>query len=370
MTPRILAVEPDRDSGHALRRFVQSCVEADLLVVESVEAAVAAIAEFGPQVVLVSELVSSNDDVVLTTQVRASASGRPLPILSVPALGGEQDADAPTRGVLRLIASGSVAHGARTLVARRQAALRQALQAALAVPVGARPAPSDEDPRPTRAPRWQASNIPWLTRITLPLGLEVDLVNISRTGLLIESRSAFVLEQPTKFELHGRLHLVAQGRFVRTSARAQRSDGHDGLYRAAAVFDNDLPVFAPRVPARGGTTLAASELTEVLAWVRREAREGLLPEHIRSAFELGVQSLVGARDVRVCRAPVQTEEPGDSLCLTVPTSDGTEAFLQAIYDRTRPPSSTSFQHLKAAATLAADVIEMEQAAQAARVLRV
>jgi len=369
MTSRILAIEPDRDSGHALRRFVQSCVEADLLVVASVEAALAAITAFDPLVVLVSELVSSNDDVDLTAHIRASASGRHLPILSVPALGGEQDPEAPARGLLRLITSGSVAHGARTLVARRQAALRQALQAALAIPVSPHAAVSDEHARPVRAPRWKASNIPWLTRVTLPLGLEVNLVNISRTGLLIESRSAFVVEQPTKFELHGRLPLVAPGRFVRTSAHARDSKGRDGLYRAAAVFDDDLPVFAPRVPARGGTALVASELTEVLAWVRREAREGLLPEHIRSAFELGVQSLVGARDVRVCRAPVQTEEPGDSLCLPVPTSDGTEAFLQAIYDRARPPSPTSFQHLKAAAALAADVIEMEHAAQAARVLR-
>jgi hypothetical protein len=369
MTTRILAIEPDRDSGHALQRFVQSCVEADLLVVDSVEAALAAIAEFRPLVVLVSELVSSDDDVNLTAHVRASASGRHVPILSVPALGGEQDADAPARGLLRLIASGSVAHEARTLVARRQVALRQALQAALAIPRDSQPAASEAHPKPARAPRWKASNIPWLTRVTLPLGLEVDLVNISRTGLLIESRSAFVVEQPTKFELHGRLHLVAPGRFVRMSAGPHDRAGRDGLYRAAAVFDHDLPVFAPRVPARGGTALVPSELTEVLDWVRYEAREGLLPERIRSAFELGIQSLVGAREVHVCRVPVQADGPGDSLCLTVPTSDGTEAFLQAIYDRARPPSPTSFQHLKAAATLAADVIEMEHAAQAARVLR-
>ena len=78
-----------------------------------------------------------------------------------------------------------------------------------------------------------------------------------------------------------------------------------------------------------------------------------------------MQELVGARAVLICRAPAQADEPGDSVCLPVPTSDGSEAFLQAIYDTTRPPSSSAFEHLKAAATLAADVLEMEHAARAA-----
>ena len=53
------------------------------------------------------------------------------------------------------------------------------------------------------------------------------------------------------------------------------------------------------------------------------------------------------------------------MCLPVPTSDGSEAFLQAIYDTARPASSSAFEHLKAAATLAADVLEMEATALAA-----
>jgi len=41
------------------------------------------------------------------------------------------------------------------------------------------------------------------------------------------------------------------------------------------------------------------------------------------------------------------------------------AFLQAIYDTARPPSAQAFEQLQAAATLAADVLEMETIARAA-----
>jgi hypothetical protein len=103
----------------------------------------------------------------------------------------------------------------------------------------------------------------------------------------------------------------------------------------------------------------------VLAWVRGEARSGMRPDRIRAAFELSVQELVGARAVLICRAPAQADEPGDSLCLPVPTTDGSVAFLQAIYDTARPPSANAFEQLQAAATLAADVLEMETIARAA-----
>jgi len=107
ITPRILAVEPDRANAVALKRFVQSCVDAELLVVDSVASAKAALSEHLPQAVLVSELISPDEDVDLTAHVRSRAAGRPLPILAVPAMGGDDvEMPAPPRGLLRLIASG------------------------------------------------------------------------------------------------------------------------------------------------------------------------------------------------------------------------------------------------------------------------
>jgi hypothetical protein len=182
--------------------------------------------------------------------------------------------------------------------------------------------------------------------------------------LLIESRGNFVAGQPAAFELHGRLRVVVPGRFVRTTEATNAADGARG-YHSAALFDDDLPLFAPLASGSHAGAVITSDLGEVLAWVRGEARSGMRPERIRAAFELSVQELVGARAVLICRAPAQADEPGDSVCLPVPTTDGSVAFLQAIYDTARPPSSQAFEQLKAAAELAADVLEMETAARAA-----
>jgi hypothetical protein len=364
---RILAVEPDRRHAQALKRFVQMCVDADVLLVDSAAAARAALAQVTPAVVLVSELVSPDDDVALTAYVRSGAAGRTLPILSVPAMADDDEDLAPQpRGLLRLIASGgSLADGPRTQLARRQTVLRHALEALLAAPsasaIEKSPAAAPTHYHP-RAPRWKGDNISWLTRVTMPLGLEVRLVNISRSGLLIESRGQFIIGQPAAFELHGRLRVVVPGRFVRATATPNAG----GYFQSAALFDDDLPLFAPHaVGAPGGVTIT-SDLGEVLAWVRGQARAGLRAERIRAAFELSVQELVGARAVLICRAPAEADEPGDSVCLPVPTSDGSQAFLQAIYDTARPPSSDAFERLKAAATIAADVLEIEYAARAAQ----
>jgi hypothetical protein len=372
ITPRILAVEPDRSHAAALRRFVQSCVDAELVLVDSVAAAKAALAEYLPQAVLVSELVSPDDDLDLTAHVRTRMSGRPLPILAVPAMGGDDsEMPAPPRGLLRLIASGGALTDApRLQMARRQAALRHALQAFADLP--GRPAAAAAASAATflaqrpRAPRWKGDNITWLSRVTMPLGLEVRLVNISRSGLLIESRGHFVVDQPAAFELHGRLRVVVPGRFVRSTAVAGRGSDGAALYHSAALFDDDLPLFAPLASGTHAGAVVTSDLGEVLAWVRGEARTGLRAERIRAAFELSVQELVGARAVFICRSPAQADEPGDSLCLPVPTTDGSVAFLQAIYDTARPPSSRAFEQLQAAATLAADVLEMEHTVHAAQ----
>ena len=359
--PRILAVEPDSTHAEALEQFLHSSVTADVLIVDSVNAAKAALARITPAVVLVSELVPADDDVALTAHVRSVATAKALPILGVPAMAASDEDLAPApRGLLRLISSsGTLANGPRTRLARRQAALRQALQTILQAQSASGAAGASAPAHQPRAGRWKGENIPWLSRVTMPLGLEVRLVNISRSGLLIASPGRFAIGQPAAFELQGRLRVVVQGRFVRA---APKPDDH-GMYHSAAIFDDDLPLFA--APGGGPPVKITSDLGEVLAWVRGQARDGLRPERIRAAFELSVQELVGARAVRICRAPEQADEPGDSVFLPVPTGDGSEAFLQAIYDTARPLSSGAFEHLRSAATVAADVLEMEHTAIAA-----
>jgi hypothetical protein len=363
MTPRILAIEPDRDSGHALRRFVQSCVDADLLVVESLPTARTAVDEFAPHVLLVSELLAPGDDVELTAHVRSRPSRATLPILTVPSM-TEVPPDTPEpRGLLRLIASSGPSGRVFDMESRKtrlRTTLRHVLQATVVATVAGGEAAVHDTAKRARAPRWKGANIPWLTKVTMPLGLEVHLVNISRSGLLIESRGGFVVGQPTTFELHGADRVVrVEGRFIRSTAvREVAPDQH----QAAAVFDADLTMFPAQSPGRV-TRPPVVEMRHVLDWLREQAKAGLSAERIRAGFELSVQEILGARDVRVCRLPVLTQD-GESLCVAVPTSDGSDAFLQATYDSARPPSTMAFPRLRAAATLAADMLEIEQAQRA------
>ena len=152
-------------------------------------------------------------------------------------------------------------------------------------------------------------------------------------------------------------------RSTEVAAKAGASDAR--IYHSAAIFDDDLPLFAPLASGSHAGAVITSDMGEVLAWVRGEARSGMHAARIRAAFELSVQEIVGARAVLICRVPAQADQPGDSVCLPVPTTDGSVAFLQAIYDTARPPSAEAFEQLKAAAELAADVLEMEHAAHAA-----
>ncbi len=361
--PRILAVEPDPAQALALKQFVRTSVTADVVVVESVNGAKTALAQFTPAVMLVSELLAADDEAALTAHVRADATARAVPILGAPAMADSDEELAPApRGGLRLIASGGeLAAGPRTQLARRQAALRHALQTILQTHASGSSGAASHGHH-SRAPRWKGDNVAWLSRVTMPLGLEVRLVNISRSGLLIESPGRFAIGQPAAFELHGRRRVVVPGRFVRA---AVAPDGR-GLYHSAATFDDDLPLFAAAGAGGSSEVTLTSDLGEVLAWVRDEARGGLPPERIRAAFELSVQALVGARAVVICRAPGHASEPGDSVCLPVPTADGSPAFLQAVYDSAHPLSSDAFEQLKAAAAVAADVLEMEHTALAAQ----
>jgi hypothetical protein len=364
IAPRLLAIEPDPAQAAALRGFVQSCVDAELVLVSSVAAAKAAIDEAMPQAVLVSEVVAPSDDAELTAHVRTRAPGRPVPILPVPAMAIEEEVAATPRGPLRLIASrGTLTDAPKLQLARRQAALRQALRTILNLPA-ARPAPSAATVTATRrprAPRWKADNVPWLTRVTTTPGFEARLLNISRSGVLIESPRRFAVGQTAAFELHGRLRVVVPARVVRSTAVAGGASDGAALYQSAALFDDDLPIFAPHAAGTHGGAIVSSDLGEVLAWVRAQARSGLRGDRIRAAFELSVQELVGARAVRLCGTPAPGDDCGDTVCVPVPASDGRAAFLQATYDAGRPPSPQAFERLTGAATLAADILEIETA---------
>ena len=82
-------------------------------------------------------------------------------------------------------------------------------------------------------------DVPWLSTIRLPWGLEVRLLNISSTGMLIETGSRFTPGGVTDLQLCGpETHLVISACFVRSEVAAV--DGCGVKYHAAATFKEPL----------------------------------------------------------------------------------------------------------------------------------
>src|SRR5688500_20216819 len=67
----VLAIEPDIRQGTILKRIVRELVGADLVLVESRDAAIAAIDRQIPDVILVTALLSPRDEDELVSHLRA-----------------------------------------------------------------------------------------------------------------------------------------------------------------------------------------------------------------------------------------------------------------------------------------------------------
>ena len=91
--PRILAIESDPKRRHVLSTLVREHVKATLVVVPSVRAAIASIAERTPDLIIAPTLLSPPDEAELLTHMKGLDSAPYVQMLTVPAL--DMLADAP-----------------------------------------------------------------------------------------------------------------------------------------------------------------------------------------------------------------------------------------------------------------------------------
>jgi hypothetical protein len=90
-----------------------------------------------------------------------------------------------------------------------------------------------------RAARQTGADVPWLSSIKLPWGLAVRLLNISSTGMLIETGSKFTPGSDTHLQLSGpETDLVISACFVRSDVAAV--DRRGVTYHAAVSFKKQL----------------------------------------------------------------------------------------------------------------------------------
>jgi hypothetical protein len=105
--------------------------------------------------------------------------------------------------------------------------------------------PADATLQRARAPRWKRSELPWLESIKLEWGADVQLLNLSCSGLLVESGIRMTVGVRADFQVAGadELDFVLTARVVRSDVA---SVGRLGVkYLAAAVFEQPFDGLGP-----------------------------------------------------------------------------------------------------------------------------
>ena len=113
--PLVLAIEPDARQGAVLQRIVHDHVHAELLLVDSPDAAVASLATHIPDVILVSMLLAPADEEDLIERLRSLDGGRHIQTYTIPQFAStpgdlEDDASGRFLGKLRKKKGRAVAH--------------------------------------------------------------------------------------------------------------------------------------------------------------------------------------------------------------------------------------------------------------------
>lgn len=380
---RILVIEPNAARAMRLADLVRSRIQADLKVARSASDALRKIEEAVPDLVLTSTFLAPAEAESLNTQLRQMPAAAHVQVITVPHFIDDEAApvDGPAHKVLSFLSRSSrpdapacdpstlvddiAAYLDQSLVMRETLSVeRTAMTALVATPGGdlaafpaecyqrAGQARADDRRRARRRP---IAELPWLWAAKLPWGTEVKVIDLSNRGVLVESPSK--LAAGTTFDLQ----MLGQGTTLYVPARAVRSEvaGVDGLgvrYRVAAAFaqDLDIPGLGSQYPA---AALTPRSLGELLSRVMGEVDRFATPDAVRARFEQELRELLPLRDAQIRKTPVIASQETESIFFTVPTGSGASPILQATFDPNYRPSPLEYRLLKAAASLAAVVLE-------------
>ena len=404
---RILAIEPDPVRASTLQRLLSTYVKADFEIVKSVTEALQAVGERVPDLVLTSTFLPPADENALTDSLKLLASAGHVQVINVPHfIDCDDDVQSePASKVLNFLRRRSVlsrpvcdprtvrdqiehylerarnekldASGGEIWKEIRAQAAELATQQAAGSSSLVRRLTSEDvytlangaGPRThklgrvhskdrRRATRRPSDEIPWLTAVRMPWGLEARVVNISTSGILLES--------PSKIQAGGSvdLQLLGSSAGVTMPARLIRSEVASvnalGVkYRIAAAFDRELDILpGESQPSTAGTTPKA--LADLLVRVFGDVALDSPSRTARIKFQDGLRGLLPVRDVQIrlaSGAPNSDEQSNESVYFRVPQASGPGAVLQVTFDPNHQPSANEFKLLKAAAGMAAAVLE-------------
>src|SRR4029450_1303379 len=232
---------------HALRQLIHDRLGAGLVLAGSTAAAIAVMTKQAADLILTSVLLPPNDDSQLAAYLRECDPASTVPVLLAPPVTEDhhlQPREKPWWS--RLAPRGRRGsppwppYDAEAVTGR----IRDAMAPMPWEKIGPRPATVtalvrfdknatiNENPRPER---WAQADLPWLSSVNLSMGREVKLLNISSSGILIDSEFKLAPGRPTEFPLWGP---DKQPTVAPRIARSQEStSGRRNRYQTAAAFD-------------------------------------------------------------------------------------------------------------------------------------
>jgi len=369
----ILAIESDRQRRTLLMALIREHVLADVTMVDSVKEAVASFDQHQPDLIVAPALLSPEDSERLSSHVKWQADPH-VQMLTVPALDMLREPSPDEnhglgffrrRRPLSLglqydpsVVARQIADSLDRALALREEQVRDirpllrrqnGLLAANPVQETCRSTITNPNLR-DRAERTPQRD-PWLWAVRLPWGTDVQLVNISRTGVLLESTSKVTPGVTLELHLNGMgQSRVVLAHFVRSEVA--RVDRLGVRYHAAAQFEQPLDIL-PSDSQPPGTATPRS-LAELFTTVVSESHQ---PEDASIRFARGLRGLVGARDIVIRSTPMVPSHDCESIYFRVSGDDRSGVILQIIFDRHRALTAAEFRLMKAATSLASALLE-------------
>jgi hypothetical protein len=386
---RILALEPDFDRGERLKQLICERGDAEVVVVHSAGAAIAAMSSRMPDVILASVLLPPPDDTQLRAHLEQLDTASDLPVLMLPlASDPDEFTSASRRSRFSLFGHRFFARRATSLgLACDRSAIGAQIEKALeqsrrtrsrcltrpqedsmnhdadqasVTPANLMPILQAVGARPQRARRWAPVDLPWLSSVQTAWGQPVRVLNISGSGMLVESSSKLAPGSSTEFSLCGPgTEVVMPARVVRSEVAAV--DGRGVKYQTAAVFDRGLDhLFREGPESPTGLWATPQALADLLSRVSVEIGRGRDAAAVRATFEQGLRQLVPAREIRIREVPIAPIDGTESIYFTVPDGGASRSILQATFEPDYEPAADEFTLLKAAAAAAAIVLLYER----------
>lgn len=400
---RILAIEPDRERARQLQDLLRDHVCADFAIVKSSDEAVRSLSEQVPDLVLTSTFLPPPEEAALTACLKRLPAAAHLQMITIPHFIDSDDASSrePSRVVSffkRRSALGRLVCDPRTVADQLEEYLEQARAERLRqsnrkpcdatrgpvvvaaqgqtksergltrrhATTGVNPLANSAGPHTYRLGRVHANDrrrarrrlsgeMPWLWTVKLPWSADVKVVDISSQGVLLETTSKITPGCTVDLQLVGEdTNLCVPARMTRSEVAAVDAVGV--RYRVAAAFARDVDILGLE-PESAAASVGPAALADLLARVLGEVNHGSGSVAPRARFEQGLRRLLPVRDIQFRLTPIIPNEGSESIYFTVPRVFGPRPILQAIFEPDYQPSEMEFRLLKAAASLAAVVLE-------------